>query len=173
MIVCPNIPKSVQHLACIQLEIDKCEKRIHLLYSGDFVSYKLFCIRKTLVGRQGRVGKKKFLMEYVRPEITRLKQRSLKCRVVSTRLCKKLGMPLEHWLLSKNEMLSMIGSTLFFHVSCNNVYDTIQGCSEDGEKLYTSSGRILDSLSLLSLGFGKEETRSGSFSNHVHSDVIP
>ena len=63
----------------------------------------------------------------------------------------------------------MIGSTLHYRLLGKDVYDTLLRYSEDGEQIFSSrfngaEGKFLtaeadwlDALSLLSLGFGKEE----------------
>ena len=155
MIIEQNVPTSIRNWAYCLVETRRYEAVISRLRTGNHFSLGTYGIYKCLVGRHGRAGKKKFMDEYCKPEIARLKHRCAWYCAIAERIRLKSETAPENWLLSKDEMLSMVGSVLHFSRNGKDVYDAIQGCSEDGNCLYTNSSRVLDPMSLLSLGFGK------------------
>ncbi len=103
-------------------------------------------------------GRKSILEEFCIPEATRLKRRCARYRALADRIRRNSAMPPECWLLSKDEALSLIGSTLHYGRHGKYCYDTLQSCSEDGAQIYSSRNACphgLTPLSFLSLGFGK------------------
>ena len=150
MIIEQNVPAYVRTWACCQVKIRSNERTIRLLEDGRIIDYASFVSIKIL-------GRAKY-REECKPKIAALKRRNAKYRDLAERSCQKNSNPPENWLLSKREVLNMIGSTLRYRIHGKEVYDTLLRCSEDGERIFSSkynSSSGLDALSLLSLGFGK------------------
>ena len=121
------------------------------------------------------MGRARYREECCKPKIAELKRRSAECRELADKLCQEVEIPPETWLLSKHEALNLIGSTLHYRIHGKDVYDTLLRCSEDGEQIFSAiynspggtvvsatsavkiRGKWLDSLTLLSLGFGKDK----------------
>ena len=158
MIIEQNVPTSIRNWAYCLVETLRYEAVINRLRAGNYFSLGTYGIYKCLVGRYGHAGKKKFVDEYCKPEIARLERRCARYRALADRIRQNSKMSPEHWLLSKDETLSLIGSTLHCGRHGKFRYETLQGCSEDGEQIYSSRHTWpcgLTALSLLSLGFGK------------------
>ena len=160
MIIEQNVPTPVRTWAECQVRILRNERTIHLLEDGNPIDYGSFASIKVM-------GRAKYREEFCKPEIARLEHRNAKYRALADRIKRESGVTPENWLLSKDEALNLIGSTLHYRIHGREVYDTILRCSEDGEQLFSSKfngtkGKFLkveadwlDTLSLLSLGFGK------------------
>ncbi len=113
------------------------------------------------------MGRARYREEFCKPEIARLEHHNDEYRAIADRIRRESAITPENWLLSKDEALNLIGSTLHYRIHGKEVYDTILRCSEDGEQLFSSKfngteGKFLkveadwlDAMSLLSLGFGK------------------
>lgn len=98
-----------------------------------------------------------------------MKHRNAEYHALADKISRESEIHPENWLLSKDEVLNLIGSTLHYRIHGKEVYDTILRCSEDGEQLFSSKfngaeGKFLkveadwlDAMSLLSLGFGKAQ----------------
>ena len=160
MIIEQNVPTPVRTWAECQVKILRNERTIHLLEDGKPIDYSSYASIKVM-------GRAKYREEFCKPEIARLEHRNAEYRALADRIRQESGITPENWLLSKDEALNLIGSTLHYRIRGKEVYDTILRCSEDGERLFSSKlngteGKFLkveadwlDALSLLSLGFGK------------------
>ena len=160
MIIEQNVPTPVRTWAECQVRILRNERAIHLLEDGKPIDYSSFASLKVM-------GREKYREEFCKPEIARLEHRNAEYRALADRIRRESGITPENRLLSKDEALNLIGSTLHYRIRGKEVYDTILRCSEDGEQLFSSKfngteGKFLkveadwlDALSLLSLGFGK------------------
>ena len=168
MIIEQNVPAPVRTWAYCQVKVRSNERSIRLLEAGEPVDYRSYASIKVM-------GRARYREEYCKPRIARLKRRCAKYRALADRIRQEASNPPENWLLSKHEALNMIGSTLHYKVHGKDVYDTLLRCSEDGEQIFSSiynssggtvvsatsavniGGTWLDSLTLLSLGFGKNQ----------------
>ena len=166
MIIEQNVPTPVRTWAYCQDMTRHYEKLISVLEAGNYFSMGTRGIYVCFMRRYGSTGKKKYLEEYCKPESERLKRRCARYRVLADRIQQKSEIPLENWLLSKEEALNLIGNTLrykprgkFLNNGMLN-YITLQSCSGDGERIFCSNSLWpdgLDSLILLSIGFGKNQ----------------
>ena len=162
MIIEQNVPTPVRTWAECQVEIRNNERTIRLLEDGEPIDFNSYASIKVM-------GRAKYREECCKPKIADLKRRCAECRGLADKLCQEAENPPENWLLSKREALNLVGSTLHYKVHGKDVYDTLLRCSEDGEQIFSSrfngaEGKFLkaeanwlDALSLLSLGFGKDE----------------
>jgi len=151
MIIEQNVPAPVRTWAYCQVKIRSNERTIRLLEEGKPIDYASFVLIKMR-------GRARYREECCKPMIARLKRRNARYRDLAERSRQKNSNPPENWLLSKNEALNLIGSTLHYRIHGKDVYDTLLRCSEDGERIFSSkfnSSNGLDPLSLLSLGFGE------------------
>ena len=164
MIIEQNVPTPVRIWACCQDTIRHYEKLILILESGKYFSLGTRGIYVGFMKRYGSTGKEKFLEEYCKTEMKRLERRCVKYRALADRIQQKSEIPPENWLLPKEDALNLIGKTLryknrgLFRRNGEFYYMTLQSCSSDGERLFCSNSlwpNGLDSLELLSLGFGK------------------
>ena len=162
MIIEQNVPTPVRTWAECQVEIRNNERTIRLLEAGEPTDYRSYALIKV-------IGRARYREECCKPKIARLKRRCAKYRALADRIRQEASNPPENWLLSKHEALNLIGATLHSTVRGKDVYDTLLRCSEDGEQIFSSKfngaeGKFLnvesewlDSLRLLSLGFGKSQ----------------
>ena len=162
MIIEQNVPTLVRTWAECQVEIRRNERIIRLLEDGEPTDYRSYASIKV-------IGRARYREECCKPKIARLKRQCAKYHALADRIRQDASNPPENWLLSKHEALNMIGSTLHYKVHGKDVYDTLLRCSEDGEQIFSSKfngteGKFLnveaewlDSLTLLSLGFGKNQ----------------
>jgi len=166
MILEQNVPAPIRTWAACQVKLRSHARTIRILEAGEPVDYRTFA----RIRAQGRA---RYRETYCLPEIARLKRRCARYRVLADRIRRESAIPPETCLLSKEEALNLIGSTLHYSVRGKAVYDTLLRCSEDGERIFSSiynspggtavsatsvtriGGKWLDALSLLSLGFGK------------------
>ena len=164
MIIEQNVPTPVRIWAYCQDSIRSYENLIPFLMAGKYFSIGTRGIYVSFMKRYGSAGKKKYLEEYCKPRIKRLKRRCARYRALADRIQQNSGIPLENWLLSKADALTLIGKTLRYNprgkyrANGKIHYITIQSCSGDGERIYCSNSlwpEGLDPLILLSLGFGK------------------
>ena len=162
MIIEQNVPTPVRTWAECQVEIRNNERTIRLLGDGKPIDFSSYASIKVM-------GRAKYREDCCKPKIAALKQRNAKCRELADKISRESEIHPENWLLSKREALNLIGSTLHYEVRGKDVYDTLLRCSEDGEQIFSSKfngteGKFLnneaewlDSLTLLSLGFGKKQ----------------
>lgn len=160
MIIEQNVPIPVRTWAECQVKTLHNERIIHLLKDGKPIDYSSYASIKVM-------GRVKYREKFCKPEIVRLERRNAEYRALADRIRQESGITPENWLLSKVEVLNLIGSTLHYRIHGKEVYDTILRCSEDGEQIFSTKfngteGKFLkveadwlDALSLLSLGFGK------------------
>lgn len=160
MIIEQNVPTPVRTWAECQVKILRNERAIRLLEDGKPIDFSSFASIKVM-------GRARYREEFCKPEIARLKHHNDEYRALADRIRRESAITPENWLLSKDEALNLIGSTLHYRIHGKEVYDTILRCSEDGEQLFSSKfngteGKFLkveadwlDAMSLLSLGFGK------------------
>ena len=161
MILEQNVPAPIRTWAACQVKIRRYERAIRLLEAGEPVDFRTFATMKAL-------GRARYRAEWCRPEIVRLKRRCSRYRVLADRIRRESAVPPENSLLTNDEALSLIGSTLRCNVHGKAVYDTLLRCSEDGSRIYSArfngaegkflkaESESLDPLSLLSLGFGND-----------------
>ena len=162
MIIEQNVPTLVRTWAECQVEIRNNERIIRYLEDGKPIDYSSFASIKVM-------GREKYREEFCKPEIARLEHYNAKCRALADSIHRESGITPENWLLSKDEALNLIGSTLHYRIHGKEVYDTILRCSEDGKQLFSSKfngaeGKFLkveadwlDAMSLQSLCFGKAQ----------------
>jgi len=162
MIIEQNVPTPVRAWAECQVEIRNNERTIRLLEDGNPIDFSSYASIKVM-------GRAMYREECCKQKIAELRRRCTECRELADKLRQEAGNSPESWLLSKHEALSLIGSTLHYRIRGKEVYDTILRCSEDGEQLFSSrfngaegkflrtEAECLDALSLLSLGFGKNQ----------------
>ena len=159
MILEQNVTTPIRTWAACQVKLRSHERAIRILEAGEPVDFRTFGLIRVL-------GRARYRETYCNPEIARLKRRSARYRVLADRIRRESAIPPETCLLSKNEALDLIGSTLHYRIRGKAVYDTLLRCSEDGERIFSlrfngTEGKFLnvesqwlDPLSLLSLGFG-------------------
>lgn len=162
MIIEQNVPIPVRTWAYCQVKIHRNEFLIRLLKKGDPIDFSSYASIKAM-------GRARYVEECCKPKLASLKRSCAQYRSLAERIRQKAVNPPENWLLSKHEALNLIGSTLHYKVRGKDVYDTLLRCSEDGEQIFSSKfngteGKFLnieaewlDSLTLLSLGFGKNQ----------------
>ena len=162
MIIEQNVHTLVRTWAECQVEIRNNERTIRILEDGKPIDLNSYALIKVM-------GQAKYREECCKPKIAALKQRNSKYRELADKISRESEIPPENWLLSKREALNLIGATLHYTVCGKDVYDTLLRCSEDGEQIFSSKfngvegkflaveSKWLDSLTLLSLGFGKTE----------------
>lgn len=162
MIIEQNVPTLVRTWAECQVEIRNNERTIRVLEEGKPIDFGSYASIKV-------IGRARYREGFCKPKIARLKRHCAKYRALADRIRQEVSNPPENWLLSKCEALNLIGSTLHYRIQGNDVYDTLLRCSEDGEQIFSSrfngaEGKFLqaeadwlDALSLLSLGFGKDQ----------------
>ena len=162
MIIEQNVPTPVRTWAYCQVKIRRNEFLIRLMKKGNPIDYDTFASIKVM-------GFVRYREECCKPRIASLKRNCAQYRALANRIRQKASNPPENWLLSKHEALNLIGCTLHYKVRGKDVYDTLLRCSEDGEQIFSSKfngveGKFLnveaewlDTLSLLSLGFGKHQ----------------
>ena len=164
MIIEQNVPTPVRTWAYCQDMTRHYEKLISILEAGSYFDMGTRGIYVDAIKRYGSAGKKKYLENYCKPESERLRRRCTRYRALADRIQQESEIPLENWLLSKEEALNLIGETLRyknrgrFRRNGEFHYITLQSCSGDGERIFCSNSlwpNGLDSLLLLSLGFGK------------------
>ena len=160
MILEQNVPPTIRTWAACQVKLRSHAHTIRILEAGEPVDFRTFGLIRTL-------GRARYRETYCAPEIARLKRRCARYRVLADRIRRASAVPPEKSLLTKEEALSLIGSTLRCNVRGKAVYDTLLRCSEDGSRIYSArfngtegkflaaEAQWLDPLSLLSLGFGK------------------
>ena len=160
MILEQNVPPAVRTWAKCQVKVHACEKLTRFLSSGQYFSMGTRGIYTGFVKQYGSsAGKKKFLEEYCQPEVRRLQRCCARYRALAERIRRKTETVPEAWLLSKEEALSLIGTTLRYQTHGKAHYITLNGSSDDGERIFCTNSlwpEGLDSLTLLSLGFGKD-----------------
>ena len=151
MIIEQNVPAPVRTWAYCQVKIRNNEHTIRLLEDGKPIDFNSYATIKV-------IGRARYREECCKPKIAALKRSCCRYRALAERSRQEASNPPENWLLSKREVLNLIGSTLHYKVHGKDVYDTLLRCSEDGERIFSAkynSSCGLDALSLLSLGFGK------------------
>ena len=160
MIIEQNVPTPVRTWAECQVRILRNERAIHLLEDGKPIDYSSFASLKVM-------GREKYREEFCKPEIARLEHHNAKWRELADKISRESEPHPENWLLSKREALNLIGATLHYRIQGKDVYDTLLRCSEDGKQIFSSKfngaegkfltveSKWLDTMSLLSLGFGK------------------
>lgn len=94
----------------------------------------------------------------VEPEIRRLKRTCSRYRVLAQTI--EARFTLQAYLPNRRELVEMIGNTLHYTRRGREVFETLQYCTEDGEKLFSDIHRKseengIDAVTLLSLGFGR------------------
>ena len=159
MILEQNVPTPIRTWAACQVKLRSHARAIRILEAGEPVDFRTFAAIKAF-------GRARYREEFCRPEIARLKRRCVRYRVLADRIRRESPVPPETRLLSPAGALNLIGSTLHYRIRGKDVYDTLQRCSEDGARIYSSrfngaegkflnaESQWLDALSLLSLGFG-------------------
>ena len=160
MILEQNVPATIRTWAACQVKLRSHARTIRILEAGEPVDFRTFGLIRAL-------GRTRYRETYCVPEIARLKRRCARYRVLAERIRRESAMPPENSLLTNDEALSLIGSTLHCNVRGKAVYDTLLRCSEDGARIYSTrfngaegkfladEAQWLDPLSLLSLGFGR------------------
>ena len=160
MIIEQNVPTPVRTWAECQVEIRNNERTIRILEDGNPIDFSTYASIKVM-------GWAKYREECCKPKIAELKQRNAKWRELADKISRESEPHPENWLLSKREALNLIGATLHYRIQGKDVYDTLLRCSEDGKQIFSSKfngaegkfltveSKWLDTMSLLSLGFGK------------------
>ena len=151
MILEVNVPKTIRNWAICQVYLRDTEDVIETLAGG----------HPLCPGHYGVIkgsGKAWFLEHIAKPQIRRLERRCRRYRALAQAIEERFS-PREY-LAARREMLEMIGSTLHYTRHGREVFETLQGCTEDGEKLFSrihleDSDDEIDALMLLSLGFGR------------------
>jgi len=157
MILEPNAPKYARNWALCQLKIRAAEYAVHRLAAG----HPLDC---TQFGKLKALGRERFATEVAEPMQRRLKRACRRYRALAAAI-ESRGDVRRH-LFGKREMLELIGGTLHYAGDGGEVYETLQYCSADGEKLFgarhgermdaSDPRRGIDALGLLGLGFGRD-----------------
>lgn len=158
MMIEQNAPAAIRNWAYCQVEIRRYEKLIRLLDEGGYFSLSTYGTYWRFVRQYGNEGKQRYLEEYCKPRSARLKRRCGRYRALAKIIQSQSATPPENWLLSKEEALAMLGSTLHYRRHGVVRYETIRECSDDGNRLFSAKHDAPDGLtplSLLSLGFGK------------------
>ena len=146
MILEVNVPKTIRNWAVCQVNLRSAELRIDRLAGG----------HPLCPGHYGVIkgsGKAWFLEHIAKPEIRRLERRCRRYRALAEAIEERFS-PREY-LPARRQMVEMTCKTLHYTRNGREIFDTLQYCSEDGEKLFSRIHGEIDALELLSLGFGR------------------
>lgn len=146
MILEVNVPKTIRNWAVCQVNLRSAELRIETLAAGHPLCPGHYGVIKGC-------GKAWFLEHIAKPEIRRLERRCHRYRVLVQTIEEHFS-PREY-LPAPREMVEMTGKTLHYTRNGREIFETLQYCSGDGEKLFSRIHHEIDALRLLSLGFGR------------------
>ncbi|MBQ9337794.1 MAG: hypothetical protein IJS14_10930 [Lentisphaeria bacterium] len=151
MILEVNVPKTIRNWAVCQVNLHHAEQRMEMLAGGQTGDPN----HHWLIKARGRAW---FIEHIVEPKIRRLKRACRRYRALAEAI--EVRFDPQGYLADRNELVDMIGSTLHYTRRGREVFETLQYCSEDGQKLFSNLHQEarddgIDAVTLLSLGFGR------------------
>ena len=151
MILEVNVPKTIRNWAVCQVNVRNAEQRLEQLAKGQTGDPNHYWLIKSR-------GKAWFIEHVITRRIHRQERRCRRYRALAQAI--EASFSPREYLAARREMVEMVGKTLHYTQNGREVFETLQYCSKNGEKLFSSiheedSEEEIDALMLLSLGFGR------------------
>ena len=151
MILEVNVPKTIRNWAVCQVNLRNAEQRMAQLAKGQTGDPNHYWLIKS----RGRAW---FIEHVITHRIRRLERRCRRYRALAQAIEARFSP--RDYLPARRELVEMIGNTLHYTLRGREVFETLQYCSRDGEKLFSDIHRKaeengIDAVTLLSLGFGR------------------
>ena len=151
MILEVNVPKTIRNWAVCQVSLRNVEQCLEQLAKGQTGDPNHYWLIKS----RGRAW---FIEHVITRRIHRLERRCRRYRALAQTI--EARFTPQAYLPNRRELVEMVGNTLHYTLRGREVFETLQYCSKDGEKLFSEIHQRdeengIDAVTLLSLGFGR------------------